>query len=64
MVLFELGGRLFAKFGLTAEVSSNVRSVDERAATDPVSHEDFTSQPPVDGVPADAAELGYLRWPQ
>ena len=59
-VFLELGGCLCVRFGLTAEVSSNVRSADERAATDPVSHEDFTSQPPVDGVSANAAELGDL----
>jgi hypothetical protein len=63
-VFLELGDRLFVKFGLTVEVGANIRSKDERAATDSVSHEDLASQPPVDGVSADAADLGYIRWPQ
>lgn len=51
--------RLKKRFAAVHE-GAKLSSCDVSAAAKRVTRENATPQPPVDGVPADAADLGYL----
>ncbi len=55
-----LGLRRLKRYFSAVQEGAKLSSCDVSAAANRVTRENATPQPPVDGVPADAADLGYL----